>query len=745
VERLKRLLRSRFGGPIIIIVAVLLANALYIVRFTNPNPINTQTGLLISQSKLRGGINTIDPNDGTTTQALGHAAASQLLHGHLPWWNYDEQVGAPLAGDMQSAAFFPLTFVLALGSGLLYFHITLEIIAGIATYLLLIRLGLRKITAVTFGIIFALNGTFAWFGSPNFNPVAFLPLLILGIEVAYDKAVHKQKRGWLLIVIALAFSLYAGFPEVAYLDGLLAGLWAAVRLIQLRHGVWRTFLAKLLGGALVGLLIASPILIAFLGYLHHAYIGDHATLANAAAGYTGLPMLIFPYIFGTIGGYSSFDPSGTLPVIWGNVGGYVTLPLIFFTLIGLFGKSWRFLKIFLAAWILIMIARAYGLPGLSHVLNLIPGLSKVAIYRYVQPSVEFAAVVLAAFGFEQVVLSKKNNWRHVYLTTACLVLLSGLLLAVANKQERLLHTAPHHALILLGSLAWSVGCLTAIIVSLRGSLKYRKIICSVVLVADAMLMFATPQLSALRTAKIDTKPVAFLQSHLSSYRAFSLGPLQPNYGSYYGIASINTNNLPLSRNWTDYITRSLDPAANPAAFSGADPTKPGVVSPKDAFLTNLDAYRYLGVKYLITSPHLLSKTDVHTTDLKLVSTSPAGKIYELPDPQPYFEITKGACSITPLNKAKLTVHCNQPAQLLRRELYSPGWSAKADNLPLAVTRNGPLFQSVKIPHGNYTVYFNYLPPYMFIGLAMFTVGVLIVCAAYAYKSLPWLRPVKKSG
>ena len=51
----------------------------------------------------------IDPNVGFITQSLGHLAALDILHGHLPWWNYFEGLGQPLAGEMQSAALFPLT------------------------------------------------------------------------------------------------------------------------------------------------------------------------------------------------------------------------------------------------------------------------------------------------------------------------------------------------------------------------------------------------------------------------------------------------------------------------------------------------------------------------------------------------------------------------------------------------------------------------------------------------------------
>jgi hypothetical protein len=51
----------------------------------------------------------------------------------------------------------------------------------VSTYLLLRRLA-RAPASAAGGTAFALNGTFAWLYVPV-NPVAFLPLLLLGVEV----------------------------------------------------------------------------------------------------------------------------------------------------------------------------------------------------------------------------------------------------------------------------------------------------------------------------------------------------------------------------------------------------------------------------------------------------------------------------------------------------------------------------------------------------------------------------------
>jgi hypothetical protein len=84
---------------IVIVVAVLLANALYLLGIVEANPLGPRSGLAASIVPGRlAGQPTIDPNAGFISQAVGHRAALDVLHGHLPWWDPYEGLGAPLAG-----------------------------------------------------------------------------------------------------------------------------------------------------------------------------------------------------------------------------------------------------------------------------------------------------------------------------------------------------------------------------------------------------------------------------------------------------------------------------------------------------------------------------------------------------------------------------------------------------------------------------------------------------------------------
>ena len=175
---------------------MLLANLPYLLGFFDPNPLDFRGGLTSAITHgLLGGRPTIDPSNGFTSQAIGHLAALDLLHLHLPWWNPYEATGMPLLGETQAAALFPPTLLTAFSNGQLYEHVLFELIAGVCTYRLLRRLGVAPPAAIAGAIAFALNGKFAWFSDAGVNPLPFLPMLLLGIERAFAAARDGRPGG----------------------------------------------------------------------------------------------------------------------------------------------------------------------------------------------------------------------------------------------------------------------------------------------------------------------------------------------------------------------------------------------------------------------------------------------------------------------------------------------------------------------------------------------------------------------
>jgi hypothetical protein len=706
-----------------IVAAVLLANLLYLVGLVVANPLGPRSGLLSSiASGPFPGQSALDPNNGFVAQAVGHRAALDWLHLSIPWWNPYEGTGAPLIGEMQSAAMFPLTLLTALSNGQLYEHILLELIAGVSTCLLLRRLSLSPFAAAAGGIAFALNGTFAWFGHAPVNPVAFLPLLLLGAEQAYAAALAGRAGGWWLIAISGALSLYAGFPEVAYIDVLLAICWFAWRGGCLPRSSRRAFALKALSGAIVAVLLSAPQLVAFVDFLAHADVGKHSlSLSGLHPPAQSWSQLILPYVYGPL--FAFVDPHFTMLKVWGNAGGYLTTSLLLFALLGLFSRARKGLRLILIAWIVIALARVFGQPPLlGAVFSLLPGMSHVVFDRYAAPSIELAVIVLAALGLDQA-LSLPVPRRLFRAAAAVIVaVIVGAIGAASLASE--LGAANAHRWFFWGSIAWGMAiAIAAAAVMLLHNARLRALLATALVAGDAMLLFAIPQLSAPREVAIDTAPVQFLRQHLGTSRFFTLGPLQPNYGAYYGLASLNINDLPIPSLDADYTRAHLDKFVNPAVLVGNYGGGRSLTAPPPTLelFANLAGYREAAVKYVLVPAGQSLPQGPHRVEL--VFRGPSTWIYRLTGAEPYFSVNGPGCTATASSQSAVRVTCSHPTTLVRRETSMPGWSAEVDGRSAPVLEHDGVFQAVSLGAGSHSVTFSFTPPDEGLGLLGLLAGI----------------------
>src|SRR6476646_4436481 len=103
--RLTRVGRSPSCPVVLMAAVVVCAHLPYLLGLFDPNPTKAFSGLTSGiQPGLLPGYDTIDPNTGFTSQAFSHLAATDWLHGVVPWWNPTEGIGSPLAGDMKGMA-----------------------------------------------------------------------------------------------------------------------------------------------------------------------------------------------------------------------------------------------------------------------------------------------------------------------------------------------------------------------------------------------------------------------------------------------------------------------------------------------------------------------------------------------------------------------------------------------------------------------------------------------------------------
>ena len=736
VKVLYRRLPPNSTAVLLIILAVLVANAAYLTGFADSNTISWTAN--ISQVFCHGTCArpAIDPNVGFITQALGHLSATDLLHGHLPWWNYFEGLGQPLVGEMQSAALFPLTLLLALPSGLLWFHICLEVLAGVSTFLLAKRLGLPALFATAGGVLFALNGTYAWLGNSVLNPIAFLPMLVLGIEMLFDGARDGSRKGWYVAAIALALSIYAGFPEVAYFDGLFAGGWAVVRFFDLPANVRLTAARRLGLSGLVGLVLALPVLIPFYDFAKVANVGIHtgAVAGVAHMSVHEVPMFFDPYIYGTL----LVNPKAL--VFW-DIGGYFTASITALALVGMLGRRLRPLRIFLGAWVLAAAMGAFNTLDFRHVWNVLPLVKTATFARYVMPSCELAMILLAVLAAAD--LAANQRLRRVVSATSAFVLALlawGVYEARAGNEGLVLGTKTRlfylafHAMPFVAVLAILAAC---------WFFKGRMVPLAVagVLVLETIFMFMVPPVQSPSKVVVDQAPITFLRTNQGQFRYLDLFVLTPNWGSQYGINSLAAIDLPFPKAFTNLIQTRLYPGLTPDNQFVIHNGLADIIAMQHQVADHFAAYLATSTKYLmmpigVTLIPALSALGVHQ-----VFGDQMASIYEMPGPRPFFSAASASCTVMSPDINTAVVNCPQgPTTLLRTELSMAGWQAFVNGRAVDITTVDGVYQSVAVPQGPSTVTYRFVPPHERYAVLAGLLAALFLATSWVRERRPeWFR------
>ncbi|MDQ2851359.1 MAG: hypothetical protein M3Y49_11610 [Actinomycetota bacterium] len=718
-----------FLSSLLVAVVILAANAIYLLRIRSNNPLLYYSGLGSPGKGIVRGTHTIDLNEGVTAQALGRLAAQFWQHGHVPLWNHFEGLGQPLAGEMQSAAFFvPFILLQLLPNGIFVMHLALEFVAGFGTLLFLRSLRLSWVAATCGACLFGLNGAFSVMTNAPFNPIAFLPVALWGIELIV-RAVREGRRpraGVWVTALAIAYMLYAGFPETAFLEMLFVAIWALARLVGL-PGHRRSFALWSIVGAVAGIAMAAPILIAFKDFLDFGFTAYHADVANNLS----YPIRQFtsfgiPYAAGPL----------TNPV-FGVQAGYVTLSALLLGLVGLAGKRHRGLKVLLGVTVLVLLLNMFGFRPAKEVLNLIPGIRSILVYKYGLAIIELAVVILAAYGIDDIARSRVR--RSVAL---CAIVVAGGYLIGSVVYLRHGHYFERH-LWSVGMLGWTVAVLLTLAVLLvivkraSGRAGLVAVLAAILLTMDAAGTYAVPQLSASRPASVDLAPVRFLQANLGTSRFYTVGPIAPNYGSYFGISQLNANDLPVPKKYSSFVLDNLRPPAGTPGAKGTEkdiaayqlvPFNPKVKQERvllTAYGQQQRYFRQAGVKYVVMRRGVSDASTGSTYGLARVFRDAKVEIWDDTAADPYYSTSGAQCRVRRQNRDGVTLDCPRPATLLRRELSSPGWTATVNGSARTVADNpSTLFQLVRVPAGVSTVTYSYLPPHFV--LAVVASGVVVV-------------------
>jgi hypothetical protein len=293
-----------------------------------------------------------------------------------------------------------------------------------------------------------------------------------------------------------------------------------------------------------------------------------------------------------------------------------------------------------------------------------------------------------------------------------------------------------------------------------------RILAAAAICAESVLLLGFTYGSAPPPSTIQLGSVGWLQSHLGTYRFATLGPIQPNYGSFFGIAQANTTDLPIASDWVIYVNSMLDTNSPTLIFTGAATIDPQAESPAEEFTQHLANFEAVGVRYIVTnangldvvgSPFPAAGTPPWPGGPRVVYHDKFAEIWELPNPASLFSLLPASpknsvdtafvgagCSVTGNGWDQATVTCSRPSVLRRQVEDIPGWSATVNGKAVAVQKVpfGPpgLSQEIPVPAGTSTVQFNFLPPHEFLAFTAAVLALIAIIGSFFVTSGRFRRP-----
>ena len=685
----------------------LIAHLPELTGWVTCNPIQTYPGMVLGPPHhLLPGSCRIDNNDGVELQALGGLSAEMWLHARLPWWNSYAGLGLPLAAAAQPASFFlPFVLLLHFYDGMLLLKITMQLLAGACTVALLRELRIGRAGAAVGGVLFALNGSFAWVAHSPMLPVAFLPALLFGLERCRSRAVLGLPGGPVWVALALAYSLVAGFPETAFVDGLLGAVWGSVAMLRTPAGRRWSLAGKVACGGLAGLALASPAWVSFLDYVRISGLGAHGFVVLNHVAVDQAPVFLLPGFYGPPYAEAALK-------VWTDCGGYFGTAFILLVLLSLSsGKRLTLLRWALAGWVIFWLAVFFGVPVAHDIWREAPGLNQVQVTRYAMPSLECAAAVLAALAVDDWFVAPRGAripWAAIVFAGIAAATLvpaaqAGRVWLPGKGVGTFQILAVLQAVVVTGALSWLIA-----------QLPRQKMVLGVVLIValDSTANFMLPELAGVRPVALALAPVRFLQARARLARFYSFnGQLPANYGSWFGVAQIQADSVPYAEAWND-AAASIGGYIN-MSMSGLQAVIPTLQVA--AFRAAAAGLQSAGVRYVVVPANDDPFTSNPVSGTLITFADTRTHIYEMPHADDYMDIGGGPCTLTIATREYVTTQCARPATLLRRELLLTGWHADINGRKVAVTPGGlsgkVAFQQVALPAGRAVVRWWYRPPH----------------------------------
>ncbi|TET52652.1 MAG: hypothetical protein E3J54_05990, partial [Actinobacteria bacterium] len=425
----------------------------------------------------------------------------------LPLWNPYNGAGQPLAADMQSSSFSPLTLPLNLSPTPVVWDIFLLLrllIAGLLTFAFLRLINIKTVGAIAGAITFMLSGYLMFFiNMAHLNVEILVPLMLISVEFIHRKI---NPLSIFLLIFTSALVALGGMPEAAMLNFSFAFTYFVYRSFQGykedKKGLQvLTRSTYFLFGIIAGLMISS---IGWLPFVEYSRIfwSNHM---EANKGIISLdPRHFIQYLSPVFIGVRNATYVGVIPLF-----------------LSIVTKKEHKQKWFFAIAALIIGLKLFGI-GVNW-LGYLPIINRVFLFKYGQVLFAISISVLTAMAIDGGL--KTSLWRVILLVPVWLGALYYFLTNAAKlfnvKQLRLDHYASL-------SVKWALLFLAICILLVLIPRLFKKIKVSYIAIATTLLIFLElwahiPSGRAVRHDPYIAPPfVKYLQKQKGEFRTHAL-------------------------------------------------------------------------------------------------------------------------------------------------------------------------------------------------------------------------------
>ncbi|MEM7048247.1 MAG: hypothetical protein AAF604_01250 [Acidobacteriota bacterium] len=613
-------------------------------------------------------------------------ARQELRQGRLPFWNPHQYAGAPFWSNGQSAPLFPLHLLFAalpLSFGWLLLPWLRMVIAGLGARALGRRLGLGPGAALLAGAAFPLTGMAIGFWQyPMGNAIALVPWVLWAVE-----GLSRERKRLLPLALLAGLQGLAGHPETVLHTALISALYLLVR-----GATWRLWGYWLAGWSLGGALAAIQLVpLAALVLESSRWQAAGGSFAEPLGRLLQQPLrLVLPGLYGDPAAGTWWGPYNVLAT--GVYAGALALPL---AAAGFEGRRRERCWLAVSAILVFALLAAYHLPGVRHLLTIVPLIGK-ALHHRLLFAVDLALVLLLAAGWESLKSGRFGRRGLLWgsLGALVMVVVAWVLHAESWRQEGLL----------VGQ-AWATAALVAALALLalaaRPSPRWRllwlilpALVLVDLLVAHRSLVPAVSQASFYpRTGAIE-----FLSEREG--RLVATGSvLRPNAATVYGLDDVRGDDT-LKLAPAQEVHRELFGTASPTFF---EPVRRWPAAALDR----------LAVRWVMTGPEERAPPSAGV----LAYGGPDARVFERPMARPIVRWADGGAaeSLEVLKRVpgywEITWQSSRPRVLEVAETAAPGWRLRSHGSTAAqLAASDDYLLQIEVGAGSGRLELEYRPP-----------------------------------